>query len=58
MNPADRLRCCDRCPTAVPPKFEVLTPSGELLLCGRHGYQHADALIQRYSVMPIAQTER
>jgi len=41
---------CDRCGAAA--KAQIITPSGDLLLCGHHLSQHANALAV-YAVLPL-----
>lgn len=41
---------CDRCGAGA--KAQIITPSGELLLCGHHLSQHADALAL-FAVLPV-----
>jgi hypothetical protein len=43
---------CDRCGARA--KAQIITPSGDLLLCGHHLTQHADALAL-YAVLPVSQ---
>jgi len=48
MNAVDR---CDRCGAA--PKVQVMTQSGDLLLCMHHHWEHAAALnAAGYVLMP------
>ena len=42
---------CDRCGAAA--KAQVITPSGDLMLCNHHLRKHADALAM-YAVVPAA----
>jgi hypothetical protein len=41
---------CDRCGAGA--KAQVITPSGDVLLCGHHWSQHAPALTG-YPVLPL-----
>ena len=42
---------CDRCCATA--KAQIITPSGDLMLCGHHLSQHASALAV-YAVLPLA----
>ncbi len=41
---------CDRCGAGA--KAQVITPSGDLMLCGHHLRQHTDALAP-FAVLPV-----
>ena len=43
---------CDRCGARA--KAQIMTPSGDLMLCNHHLRQHADALAL-YAVLPVTQ---
>lgn len=47
-----RLTRCDRCGAKA--KFEAILPSGQLLFCAHHAWIHAQAMQDRYPVMPIS----
>lgn len=46
----DAVNRCDRCGAGA--KAQIVTPSGDLLLCGHHLRKHADALAL-YAILPV-----
>jgi len=45
------MSTCDRCCARA--KAQIITPSGDLLLCGHHLHQHAAALAS-FVVLPVS----